>query len=225
LNYYPHHIGDYLRDTAHLTALEDGTYRRLLDLYYASEKPLPVDLNWLCKLVRAHTDDERQAVSDILKQFWFRNAQGWTNKRADEEIKKGRVRIKTARTNGKKATQRVSQRVSQQQPSGLQGCEPNGGTPNPINQNQKKEQASPPDGGSTVWDFGKSILTEQGLSTKSAGAVIGSWLRDWSEADVAEALRAAAGKADVKAYVLGVLRNTPKRSKKPAGDDLQVAMP
>ena len=87
----------------------------------------------------------------------------------------------------------------------------------------EEKLAAPPDGGSTVWDFGKSLLAEQGLSTKSAGALIGSWLRDWDESTVAEALRAAAGKADIKAYVAGVLKNKPKRSSEPK--EPQVAMP
>jgi hypothetical protein len=59
VNYYPHHIGDYLRDTVHLTMIEDGAYRRMLDLYYASEKPLPLDLSWLCRLMRAERDEEK----------------------------------------------------------------------------------------------------------------------------------------------------------------------
>ena len=43
VNYYPHHIGDYSKDTSHLTMLEDAAYRRMLDVYYATEKPLPLD--------------------------------------------------------------------------------------------------------------------------------------------------------------------------------------
>jgi len=87
-----------------------------------------------------------------------------------------------------------------------------------------KNKTTPPDGGSTVWDFGKSLLAEQGLSTKSAGALIGSWLREWPEAEVAEALRAAAGKADVRSYVAAVLKAKPKKSSGGQAG-LRVAMP
>ena len=86
----------------------------------------------------------------------------------------------------------------------------------------KKQDASPPNGGSTVWDFGKTLLCEQGLSLKSAGALIGQWLRDWDEPAVADALRAAAGKADVRAYVAATLNNKPRRAK--AGGGLTVAL-
>ena len=43
MNYYPFHIGDYLSATRHLSWEEDCAYRRLLDVYYTSEKPLPIE--------------------------------------------------------------------------------------------------------------------------------------------------------------------------------------
>lgn len=123
VNYYPHHIGDYLRDTAHLSALEDGTYRRLLDLYYASEKPLVLDFIWLCKLVRAREDSEREAVHEILRQFFEKTPEGWRNKRADLEIRLSYQRAKVARQNGKLGgrpkTQRVISGLAKPNPPGL----------------------------------------------------------------------------------------------------------
>jgi hypothetical protein len=74
-----------------------------------------------------------------------------------------------------------------------------------------KDKATPPDGGSTVWDFGKSLLTEQGLSRQAAGGLLGSWLRDWDESTVADAIRSAAGKADAKAYVMAILKDKPRK--------------
>ena len=41
MNYYERHIGDYLKDTAHLSLLEHGVYSRLLDVYYTRESPIP----------------------------------------------------------------------------------------------------------------------------------------------------------------------------------------
>ena len=40
MNYYERHIGDYLKDTAHLSLLEHGIYGRLLDIYYTREEPI-----------------------------------------------------------------------------------------------------------------------------------------------------------------------------------------
>lgn len=41
--WYKFHIGDYLTHTVHLSDAEDLAYRRLLDLYYMSEKMIPLD--------------------------------------------------------------------------------------------------------------------------------------------------------------------------------------
>lgn len=76
----------------------------------------------------------------------------------------------------------------------------------------EEKQDSPAFGGSTVWDFGRSLLIEQGLSAQASGSLLGMWLREWTEADVAEALRLAAGKADVRSYVAAVLKAKPKKS-------------
>jgi uncharacterized protein YdaU (DUF1376 family) len=145
LNYYPHHIGDYLRDTVHLTALEDGTYRRMLDLYYASEKPLPLDFDWLCKLVRARENPEREAVHEILKQFFEKCAEGWRNKRADFEIKLAAKKAKVARLNGKLGgrpkTQRVSSGLAKQKLADNPDESSQNQNQNHI-QNQKKEQSA-----------------------------------------------------------------------------------
>jgi uncharacterized protein YdaU (DUF1376 family) len=81
--YYQHHIGDYRRDTSHLTILEHGAYRQLLDLYYISEKPL--DANAL-RLVCARTADEVKAVEQILCEFFTLKNGKYYHKRCEDEI-------------------------------------------------------------------------------------------------------------------------------------------
>jgi uncharacterized phage protein (TIGR02220 family) len=145
VNYYPHHIGDYLRDTAHLSAVEDGIYRRMLDLYYASEKPLGLDRDWLCRLLRARADIEIEAVGFILQHYFVKTEEGWRNKRADEEIRLNDKRIKVAKSNGKRGgrprTQRVISGLAEKtQPviSGLAKRNPNESS---QNQNQNQNQS------------------------------------------------------------------------------------
>jgi uncharacterized protein YdaU (DUF1376 family) len=86
MNYYPFHIGDYLSATRHLSWEEDAAYRRLLDTYYTTEKPLPVELRAVCRLVLATTDTQREAVQVVLEEFFVLTDGGWINSRADAEI-------------------------------------------------------------------------------------------------------------------------------------------
>ncbi|CUI03900.1 hypothetical protein BN2497_10485 [Janthinobacterium sp. CG23_2] len=86
MNYYSHHIGDYTTDTAHLSLLEDGAYRRLMDRYYTTEAPLPADEAALFRVVRARAPDEQEAVRVVLAEFFDLTDAGWTHKRCDAEI-------------------------------------------------------------------------------------------------------------------------------------------
>lgn len=86
MNFYEHHLGDYLRDTAHLSMLEDAAYRRLLDVYYVREQPLPLDVKQCCKLARAQTAAEKRAVFLVLSEFFKRTEDGYHQARADDEI-------------------------------------------------------------------------------------------------------------------------------------------
>lgn len=95
--YYRRYVGDYLRDTATLSLLEHGAYTMLLDYYYAEEKPTPLDLDEVYRMVRAITRDERQAVIKVLAKFFRKQEDGYHNARADKEIATSRQ----ARTNGK----------------------------------------------------------------------------------------------------------------------------
>lgn len=88
MNYYEHHLGDYMRDTAHLSLLEDGAYRRLIDAYYVRERALPADLKECCKLARAASKVERDAVVYVLGQFFELAEDGYRQKRCDEVIAK-----------------------------------------------------------------------------------------------------------------------------------------
>lgn len=86
MHYYQHNIGDYRRDTTHLSLLEHGVYRQLIDMYYLNESPLASDLNQLFRKVCARTKEEQDAVEIILNEFFQLTEEGWTHKRCDEEI-------------------------------------------------------------------------------------------------------------------------------------------
>lgn len=110
MNYYEHHLGDYVRDTAHLSMLEDGAYRRLIDAYYTREKPLPSDIKDVCRLARAITKPERDAVKVVLEEFFFQSPEGWRHKRCDAEIT--RYQEKQPSAEAKRENDRERQRRS-----------------------------------------------------------------------------------------------------------------
>ena len=88
MNYYEHHLGDYLRDTAHLSMLEDGAYRRLLDAYYIREQPLPLQPRDVFRLVRASSKQDREAVETVLREFFTEGPDGWFHSRCHREIER-----------------------------------------------------------------------------------------------------------------------------------------
>lgn len=59
MNYYEKHIGDYTKNTAHLSLLEHGVYNRLMDVYYTKEGP--IHNSQVFRLIGARTDEEQQA--------------------------------------------------------------------------------------------------------------------------------------------------------------------
>jgi len=109
VNYYPFHIGDYLSATRHLTWEEDAAYRRLLDVYYTTEKPLPVDLRAVCRLVLAASEAHREAVRVVLEEFFEPTDFGWVNRRADVEIAAMREKQQKQRDKANKRWQKPHQ--------------------------------------------------------------------------------------------------------------------
>lgn len=100
MNYYQHHIGDYRRDTAHLSLLEHGVYRQLLDMYYLSEAKIPAETEVVYRRLCARTEDEKKAVDTVLSEF-FKLENGWIQTRCDKEIAEYHGKAGRARENGK----------------------------------------------------------------------------------------------------------------------------
>lgn len=115
MNYYERHLGDYAKDTAHLSMIEHGAYGLLLDRYYATDAGIPAVQAH--RLARARTDEERQAVDAVLEEFFVLIDGVWINHRAEEEIEKASQRIKAAQENGKKGGR--PRKETQEKPDGF----------------------------------------------------------------------------------------------------------
>lgn len=119
MNYYEHHIGDYIRDTVGLTMLEDGAYRRLLDQLYQTEKPLPLDRKEIYRMARATSTAERKAVDYVVSKFFEKTDEGYGQKRAMEILAEYWDRPEHAEKKNTKEGNRERQRKSRERRKAL----------------------------------------------------------------------------------------------------------
>lgn len=95
--WYKFHIGEYLAETARLADAEDLAYRRLLDLCYMTEKPLPLDVGRLAQRIGLDED----VVAPVLKEFFKKTDKGYINARAHKDIASRTARGEVNRIAGK----------------------------------------------------------------------------------------------------------------------------
>lgn len=86
--WYAEYPGDYGRKTAHLSLVEHGAYLLLRHHYYSTGKPLPANADVLLRVCCALADDEKAAVLRVVEEFFVLEADGYHNRRCDEEIAK-----------------------------------------------------------------------------------------------------------------------------------------
>lgn len=111
MNFYKHYIGDFQRDTGHLSLTERGAYLALIHHYYATEKPLPTDIDALCRIAGALTKQEKAAVKAVLS-FFERTDSGLTHARIEAELHKaGEI----SNTNREIAVQREAKRRAERE--------------------------------------------------------------------------------------------------------------
>ena len=82
MHYYPHHIGDFIKDTSNLTDHQCITYLRMCWRYYLDEKPITGELEDLAFEMR--TDEK--TVRLLLKFYFTKTEDGWRHKRIDKEL-------------------------------------------------------------------------------------------------------------------------------------------
>ena len=102
MHYYQHNIADYRKDTTHLTLLEHGCYRQLLDQFYLDEKPLPLEEDKLFRLFNARTEDEKNAIKNVINDFWTKTEDGYVQGRSKTEIELYKDRLEVATKSAKK---------------------------------------------------------------------------------------------------------------------------
>jgi len=84
VHYYQFNIGDYASSTQHLDNDEDLAYRRMIDVYYSKELPLPKDIEKIARLIRMRTHSD--CIKIVLQEFFTLEKDGYHSKRIDKDI-------------------------------------------------------------------------------------------------------------------------------------------
>ena len=86
MHYYKFNIADYRKDTTHLSMLEHGIYRTLIDWYYLDEKPIPLDVEMVARRMRLSTEDDLKSLKLVLFDFFEKTDKGHKHGRINVEI-------------------------------------------------------------------------------------------------------------------------------------------
>lgn len=118
MHHYNHHIGDFRSATCHLSDAEELAYRRMLELYYDLEGPLPADIAWIARRVRSTTDTVQQVLHDFFEQDADSGA--WRQSRCDDELAAYQAARARAAANGRRGGRPPNPPAAEQEPGGDQ---------------------------------------------------------------------------------------------------------
>ena len=164
MNYYERHIGDYLKNTAHLSLLEHGIYTRLMDVYYTREGAIPVDQ--VERLIGVRSKDERKALGDVLDEFFIAEDEVLRQPRCDKEIARFQDKQRKA-----KASAEARWSHTERNANAMRTHSEGNALQSPVTSNHKNTKASPPPDGvdATVWqDFLKLRKAKKAPVTDTA---------------------------------------------------------
>lgn len=85
MHYYRFDIGDYRRDTAHLTPIEHYIHRSLIDWYYLDEKPIPKETQVVSRRLSLGIEFN-ESITNVLNDFYVLHEDGWHHKRIDAAL-------------------------------------------------------------------------------------------------------------------------------------------
>jgi uncharacterized protein YdaU (DUF1376 family) len=159
MNYYKRHLGDYAKDTRHLTLAEHGAYCLLLDYYYSTESPIPDDR---CeRIANAYAEHEREAVRNVLQAFFTLTPEGWRNSRADKEISEFHAKsLKAKAAAESRWGGRNANAYADASPEhGNSHCERNA-SHKPLAIREKKEKKGAPDGAVSIPDVDPNVVAD-----------------------------------------------------------------
>lgn len=154
MHFYGFNIARYHKKTEHLTDYEDLAYRRMIDEYYDTERPLQGDAVSIARVIRLR--EHAPEVEAVLREFFKETPKGWRNQTCEEVLAEYRKTCRRNRENGKLGGR---PRGSGSQPTGnplgsqeVAGRNPPNPTPIP-NPSTKKEKPPRGEGGGASPEF------------------------------------------------------------------------
>jgi uncharacterized protein YdaU (DUF1376 family) len=166
MHYYKFNIADYRKDTSHLSTIEHGIYRQLIDWYYLDEQPITAETQVVIRRLRLGSD-EVKFLENVLSDFFVLDKTGYKHKRIEVEIKDYHEQAEKNQRNGKlggrpKKTQSVI--------SGLPDESQNNPNHKPLTNNHKPKKiatsvACPDSVSQQVWDDWMTVRKEKKAKT------------------------------------------------------------
>ena len=153
LHYYQFNIGDYRRDTMHLSLIEHGIYRQLLDSYYLNEGPFTKPEDELMRSLCVRSADEQEAFRRVVKEFFTEVDGALIHRGCDKVIEQFLKKSDAARVSAKARWEKSDANAMRTQCDGNATHNPIPITHNPIKTKTRSRAVECPLGVSTqVWD-------------------------------------------------------------------------
>lgn len=219
--FYAWFPGDYLRDTQHLSMVEDAAYRRLLDAYYM-RGTLEANASALLRVARAILPDEQAAVVKVAAEYFEERDGLLYHSKVEHEIARSRAISEERSDAGKRG---VAAKKAKWEANGKASAIANASAnAYAIEQANRKQpiptvytegkpsvtaspSSSPSDPRKTLFDLGVSILTQAGDSEKAARSFLAKFAKQ-DEGKLGEVLGhlAAHPKVEPKSYIAGAFK-------------------
>ena len=166
MHYYKFNIADYRKDTSHLTTIEHGIYRQLIDWYYLDEQPIPLETQVVTRRLRLGSDD-LIFVENVLADFFQKTTKGYVHKRIEFDIKEYHQQADKNKANGKRGGR---PKKTQSVISGLPDESQNNPNHKPLTINHKPKKiatsvACPDSVSQQVWDDWMTVRKEKKAKT------------------------------------------------------------